>query len=232
MADKHHGIADINPAQPVAPEKADLVEMEDLEHKVQKLKVENPYYADFASRGEEWRKSFERKFVRRIDLRLMPLLILMYLNNFLDRASLAQARLGGLEEDLGMSGTDFNLAVSMLFVGYLTMQLPSNLLITRIRPSLYLGVVMSVWGVVCAAIAGVQSLAGLVVVRVFLGVTEAPFFPGAVFLLSSWYTRRELSSRIAWLYSGVALANMFGGIMGAGILGNMDGDLGLAGWRW
>jgi len=231
MADKH-GITDINPARPIVPEKADLVQMEDLDQKVKKLKEENPYYADFASRGPEWKASFEKKFVRRIDLRLMPLLILMYLNNFLDRASLAQARLGGLEEDLGMSGTDFNLAVSMLFVGYLTMQLPSNLLITRIRPSLYLGCVMSVWGVVCAAIGGVQSLTGLVVVRVFLGVTEAPFFPGAVFLLSSWYTRSELSSRIAWLYSGVALANMFGGLMGAGILGNMDGDLGLAGWRW
>ena len=231
MADKH-GITDINPARPIVPEKADLVQMEDLDQRVKQLKKENPYYADFASRGPEWKASFEKKFVRRIDLRLMPLLILMYLNNFLDRASLAQARLGGLEEDLGMSGTDFNLAVSMLFVGYLTMQLPSNLLITRIRPSLYLGCVMSVWGVVCAAIGGVQSLTGLVVVRVFLGVTEAPFFPGAVFLLSSWYTRSELSSRIAWLYSGVALANMFGGLMGAGILGNMDGDLGLAGWRW
>lgn len=67
------------------------------------LKLENPYYAEFASRGEEWRKQYERKFVRKVDWRLMPLLILMYLNNFLDRASLAQARLGTLEADLGES---------------------------------------------------------------------------------------------------------------------------------
>lgn len=131
-----------------------------------------------------------------------------------------------------MSGTDFNLAVSILFVGYLTMQLPSNLLITRLKPSVYLGVVMAVWGAVCMCIAAVQNLAGLLVVRLFLGITEAPFFPGAVFLLSSWHTRSELTSRIAWLYSGVALANMFGGLMGAGILGNMEGTLGIAGWRW
>lgn len=58
----------------------------------------------------------------------------MYLNNFIDRAALGQARLSTLEEDLGMSGTDFNLSISILFVGYLTMQLPSNLLITRVRP--------------------------------------------------------------------------------------------------
>lgn len=131
-----------------------------------------------------------------------------------------------------MSGTDFNLAVSILFVGYLTMQLPSNLLITRLKPSVYLGVVMAVWGAVCMCIAAVRNLAGLLVVRLFLGITEAPFFPGAVFLLSSWHTRSELTSRIAWLYSGVALANMFGGLMGAGILGNMEGTLGIAGWRW
>jgi hypothetical protein len=61
----------------------------------------------------------------------------MYLNNFIDRAALGQARLSTLEEDLGMTGTDFNLSISILFVGYLTMQLPSNLLITRVRPCKY-----------------------------------------------------------------------------------------------
>lgn len=60
-------------------------------------------------------------------------------------SNLAQARLGGLEEDLGMKGTDFNLATSILFVGYLTMQLPSNMLLTRMPPSIYLGVAMSIW---------------------------------------------------------------------------------------
>lgn len=96
----------------------------------------------------------------------------------LDRAALGQARLGSLEEDLGMSGTQFNLAISILFVGYLTMQLPSNLLITRMRPSLYLGITMLVWGAVCTSTAAVQNFGALLAVRIFLGVTEAPFFPG------------------------------------------------------
>ena len=111
-----------------------------------------------------------------------------------------------------MTGTQFNLSISILFVGYLTMQLPSNLLITRMRPSLYLGITMLLWGGVCAATAAVQNFAQLLVVRIFLGVTEAPFFPGAIFLMSSWYTRQELTKRIAWFYGGVALANMFGGL--------------------
>jgi MFS family permease len=79
-----------------------------------------------------------------------------------------------------MTGTQFNLSISILFVGYLTMQLPSNLLITRMRPSLYLGITMLVWGGVCAATAAVRNFAQLLVVRIFLGVTEAPFFPGVI----------------------------------------------------
>ena len=150
----------------------------------------------------------------------------------MDRSALGQARLGTLEADLNMTGTQFNLSISILFVGYLTMQLPSNLLITRMRPSLYLGITMLVWGGVCAATAAVQNFAQLLVVRVFLGVTEAPFFPGVIFLMSSWYTRQELTKRIAWFYGGVALANMFGGLIAAGVLNNMHGKNGIAGWRW
>lgn len=173
----------------------------------------NPYFQSFDAKDPGWHKAFEKKLMRKVDLRLIPLMIIMYLNNFIDRASLGQARLGSLESDLGMSGTQFNLSISILFVGYLTMQLPSNLLITRMRPSLYLGITMLIWGAVCASTAAVQNFAQLLVVRVFLGVTEAPFFPGAIFLMSSWYTRQELTKRIAWFYGGVALANMFGGLV-------------------
>ncbi|KAJ5115695.1 Major facilitator superfamily domain general substrate transporter [Penicillium angulare] len=148
------------------------------------------------------------------------------------QANLSQARLGSLEKDLGMEGTDYNLATSILFVGYLLMQLPSNLLLTRVRPSLFLGIAMAIWGVISACQAAVQSFSGLVVTRFFLGFVEAPFFPGAVMLMSSWYTRKELSHRIAWFYAGSSLANAFGGLIGAGVLGNLDGAHGIDGWRW
>lgn len=145
-------------------------------------------------------------------------------------SNLSQARLGTLEKDLGLHGTNFNTATSILFVGYLLMQLPSNLLITRLRPSIYLGVVMTVWGTISAATAGVHSYAGLVVVRFFLGFAEAPFFAGAIMIMSSWYTRDELVYRISWFYAGSSLANAFGGLLGAGVLGNLNGAHGIAGW--
>lgn len=186
----------------------------------------------FNSQSQEWRKDFDKKLLRKVDLRLMPTLVIMYLLNFLDRSNLAQARQGTLEEDLKMSGTDFNLATSIFFVGYLLMQLPSNLVLTRLRPSLYLSASCCLWGVVSTCNAGAHTFTHLVVIRFFLGFVEAPFFPGAVFLMSSWYTRAELTRRIAWLYAGNALANMFGGLLGAAILGGLEGAQDIQGWRW
>ncbi|KAA8643923.1 hypothetical protein EYZ11_006413 [Aspergillus tanneri] len=189
-------------------------------------------YQVYASKSPEWHRCMTRQLLRKVDLHLLPFLILMYLLNFLDRNNLSQARLGTLEEDLKMNGTDYNLATSILFVGYLLMQLPSNLLLTRVRPSLFLGIAMGIWGAISACQAATQSFGGLVVSRFFLGFVEAPFFPGAVMLMSSWYTRQELSHRIAWFYAGSSLANAFGGLIGAGVLGNLHNAHGIAGWRW
>ncbi|KAJ8104352.1 major facilitator superfamily domain-containing protein [Lipomyces tetrasporus] len=190
------------------------------------------YYALFSSKDEEWRAYMTKKLLVKVDFRLLPMLVVMYTLNFLDRSNLSQARVGTLEEDLGMKGTDFNLATSILFVGYLLMQLPSNLLLTRVRPSIYLGAATCIWGVVSCSQAAVKSFGGLVACRFMLGIVEAPFFPGAIMMMSSWYTRGELAYRIAWFYSGNAMANMFGGLIGAGVLGNLNGVHGIAGWRW
>jgi hypothetical protein len=104
--------------------------------------AENDNTGRFADRFEaedgEWKRQFERKTLRKVDLRMLPALVIMYLLNFLDRSNLAQARQGTLEADLGMTGTDFNLATSIFFVRYLLMQLPSKLLLTRVKPSLFL----------------------------------------------------------------------------------------------
>lgn len=188
--------------------------------------------AHFSGQDEATFKDKDKKLLRKLDGHLMPAVVIMYLLNFLDRSNLAQARQGTLEKDLDMVGTDFNLATSIFFVGYLVMQLPSNVLLTRVRPSIYLSACCCLWGVVSTCNAAARSFKHLVVIRFFLGLTEAPFFPGAVFLMSSWYTRAELTRRVAWLYGGSALAAMFSGLLGASILGELHGALGLAGWQW
>ncbi|KAI0885042.1 putative MFS transporter [Annulohypoxylon maeteangense] len=189
-------------------------------------------FRKFTTADPEFHSKITKTLRRKVDFRLMPMIALMFMLNFLDRNNLSQARLGTLEKDLNMTGTDFNLATSILFVGYLLMQLPSNLLLTRVRPSLYLGAAMTIWGTISAAQAASRNFSSLVVCRFFLGLAEAPFFPGAMLLMSSWYTRQELALRIAWFYCGHSFANAFGGLLGAGVLANLSGAHGIAGWRW
>ncbi|OTB04092.1 hypothetical protein M426DRAFT_321186 [Hypoxylon sp. CI-4A] len=187
---------------------------------------------EFNTASPERHNEMTKTLVRKVDLHLLPMLMLMYMLNFLDRNNLSQARLGTLEEELNMTGTDFNLATSILFVGYILMQLPSNLLLTRVKPSTYLGLAMTIWGAISAAQAATYSFGALVACRFFLGFAEAPFFPGAILLMSSWYTRKEIALRIAWFYCGHSIANAFGGLLGAGVLGNLSGAHGISGWRW
>ncbi|KAL1746783.1 major facilitator superfamily domain-containing protein [Schizophyllum fasciatum] len=212
------------------PDKVTEKQIEDREEDAGTTTDGSTYW--FSSRSLEERAVLERRVVRKLDLRLLPILIIMYFFNFVDRSNLANARLGGLEADLDMKGTDFNLATSILFIGYIIMQLPSNLLITMIRPSLYLGCVMTVWGLITTLTSQADTFKHLLVIRFFLGVVEAPFFPSAMFVMSSWYTRAELGQRYAFFYAGSALANMFNGLMSAGILSGLDDARGIAGWRW
>jgi MFS family permease len=165
-------------------------------------------------------------------LTFQPTLCVMYFLNYVDRNTIAQARLNGLEDDLGMSGVEFNTAVSILFVGYVLMQVPSNMLITRLKPAAYMSSWMVIWAVVSGCTGAVQNYAGLVACRFFLGITESPFYPGAIYVLSIWYTRREVAARVAVLYSAQILATGFTGLIAAGVFAGLDGTQGLAGWRW
>ena len=179
------------------------------------------------------RACLEKALVKKMDLRLLPMLIIMYLMNYLDRNNIAAARLAGLEEELGLTGTEYLTCVSILFVGYILMQVPSNLFMNKIgKPSLYLPTCMVVWGVISAATAAAESFGGLVAIRFFLGFVEAAYFPGCLFLLSSWYTRKELGLRTAILYSGSLMSGAFSGLITAGIISGMDGKGGLRAWRW
>ncbi|PNY25406.1 Pantothenate transporter liz1 [Tolypocladium capitatum] len=183
----------------------------------------------------EQRDELERKLIRKIDSRLLPMIMLMYILNYIDRNNIASARLAGLEEDLKLdrNGTQFSTAVSILFVGYLLMQVPSNLLLNRIgKPGKYLPACMVVWGVISAATAGCHSFGGLLVARFFLGFVEAAYFPGCLYYLSCWYTRKELGVRTTFLYAGSLISGAFSGLIAAGITGNMDGARGLRAWRW
>ncbi|KAL5487783.1 hypothetical protein ACEPAI_5891 [Sanghuangporus weigelae] len=182
--------------------------------------------------GTEARKRLERKLLRKLDMR-MSILIIIYILNYIDRNNAAAARLRGFEDDLHLVGQQFNTLLSILYVGYIIMQVPSNMFLNYIgKPSLYLPVCMTIWGTISLLTGVTTNFVGALMTRFFLGFVEAAFFPGALFLLSKWYKRNELGLRTALLYCGSLISNGFGALIASGILDGMEGVGGKAAWRW
>lgn len=174
----------------------------------------------------------EKSLKRKLDMRC-SLFVLIYIMNYLDRNSISAARLKGLQEDLHLDDTQFATCLSIVYVAYILMQIPSNILINRIsRPSVYIAVAMMLWGLTSTLTGNVSSFGGMVAVRFCLGFVEAAFLPGALMILSKWYTKRELTYRNAILFCGNLISNAFSSLLAAGILSNMDGTLGHAAWKW
>ncbi|KAL6355147.1 hypothetical protein LRP88_11395 [Fusarium phalaenopsidis] len=198
-------------------------------------KAETGVIADInhvARLGMENTKELEKRIVRKLDMWMLPQLWILYMFNYLNRNNIAQARLNSFNEDLNLKDGDYQTAVAILTVGYMVAQLPSNMLITRVRPSIYLPAAAFIWSAISALTVVCTSAGGLWAVQFVLGIVEAPLFPGAVFLMSCWYTRREFALRVALLYSGLVLAQAFSGLIAAGVFAGLDGPMGLAGWKW
>ena len=188
--------------------------------------------------SQEERQRREAALVRKIDTRLLPMIVLMYILNYLDRNNIAAARLAGLQDPMSKGGlaltsTQYLTALSIFYVGYILMQIPSNLLLNKIgKPSLYLPTAMITWGIISTSTAAAQSYGGLIAIRFLLGFVEAAYYPGCLFFLSSWYTRKELGFRNALLYSGALIAGAVSGLITAGIKYGLDGARDLRAWRW
>lgn len=182
--------------------------------------------------GTEARKEAEKRLLRKVDIR-MSILVVIYILNYMDRNNAAAARLRGFEEDLGLVGNQFATILSILYVGYTTMQVPSNMFLNHIgKPSIYLPVCMALWGLTSVLTGATYNFTSALLTRFFLGICESAFFPGALFLLSKWYKRSELGLRTAVLSCGLLLSNAFGSLIASVILDSMEGVLGCAAWRW
>ncbi|KAF8915919.1 MFS general substrate transporter [Mucidula mucida] len=189
---------------------------------------------DIAFGGPEARKRLENRLLRKLDRR-MSILVLIYILNYIDRNNAAAARLRGFEKDLNLEGSQFASILSVLYVGYLIMQIPSNMFLAYIgKPSMYLPLCMVIWGAISVSTGACPRsvFVGAVATRFFLGFVEAAFFPGALFLISRWYKRTELSQRIALLSCGSLISNAFGSLIASAILDAMEGAWGYAAWRW
>ncbi|KAI8685120.1 MFS domain-containing protein [Fusarium keratoplasticum] len=159
----------------------------------------------------------EIRLVRKLDWVILPMLWIMYWFNYLDRNAITVARLDNLEEELNLSSTEYQTCVSILFVGYILGQIPSNMLMTRLRPSLFMSGAMALWAVVSTLTAIAKDFKGLLLTRFFLGITEAPFYPGALYMLSIFYTRKEIATRISILFTANICGTAFAGLIAIGV---------------
>ncbi|KAK4049038.1 hypothetical protein OIV83_004399 [Microbotryomycetes sp. JL201] len=173
----------------------------------------------------------EKRLLRKIDLRLIPFLSLLYLLSFLDRVNIGQARLDGLEKDLKLVGNQYQIALVVFFVGYVITEIPSNILLKKLRPSRFIPALMLTWGTVMTLMGIVHNFAGLTAARFFLGLSESALFPGICFFLTAWYKRTEANFRISLFFSSATLAGAFGGLLAYG-LSRMNGVGGRPGWSW
>jgi MFS family permease len=119
----------------------------------------------------------------------------------------------------------------VFFPTYALLEVPSNIVLKMLRPSIWLSILCFSWGLVMTLMGLVTTYQGLYIARVFLGVAEAGFFPAATYLLTIWYRRYEVQKRMAIFYAAASLSGAFSGLL-AFAIEKMDGVSGLAGWKW
>jgi len=110
----------------------------------------------------------------------VPFLTLLYLLSFLDRVNIGQAKIDGLVADLGLVGNQYNIGLVVFFVSYVAFEIPSNFLLKRFRPTIWIPCIMISWSLVMIFMGFVKDFAGLATARFFLGLTESGLFPGLV----------------------------------------------------
>ncbi|KAF9230452.1 major facilitator superfamily domain-containing protein [Melanogaster broomeanus] len=173
----------------------------------------------------------EVKLWRKIDLRLLPIITLMYLLSFMDRGNIGNAKLDGLMTQLNLTGNKYNIALTMYFIPYSLLEFPSNLAIQVIRPSRWLPALVVLWGLCTMLMGFVKTYPQLVGVRVCLGAAEAGLYPGVAYYLTLWYPKYMYQYRFAMFTGAATMAGAFSGLL-AFAINFMNGDGGLEGWSW
>ncbi|KAI6041323.1 MFS general substrate transporter [Pisolithus marmoratus] len=167
----------------------------------------------------------------KIDIRTIPWLSFLYLLCFLDRTSIGNAKLYSMETALHLTDNQYLLCLTIFFVSYAIFEVPSNIVLKRLRPSRWLSTLMVGWGIMMTVQGLVHNFSGLMAMRWLLGMFEAGFYPGVIYYLSCWYKRSEFGIRAAIFFSAATVSGAFGGLLAAAI-SNMNGVGGKPAWAW
>ncbi len=175
-------------------------------------------------------QAIEKSAIRKVSLRLVPFVALMFFINFLDRTAISFAGPNGMTQDLGLTAVQFGLASGVFFIGYILLEVPSNLALHRFGARKWLARIMVSWGIVSLLFTWVSSVEGLYTLRMLLGIAEAGFFPGAILFLSMWVPAKHRSKVLSLFYLAQPLTVVLGAPLAAALI-EQHGLFGLSGWR-
>lgn len=209
-------------AEEKAATQAGVVESHNLEYES---------YLQLRDRFHDGDATGHKKLIKKLDWRMLPTLSFLYLMCSLDKANAGNAKLFGFLEDVGMTATQFNLALMYFFFTYGLCEPLSNVMLRRMGPKIWFPCIIACWGVITTCTCVCKSYGGYIVIRLMLGITEAGLYPGAYFILSMWYTPKELATRMAIFYGANTAAGAFGGLIAYGV-GNLDYAMGWRAWQW
>nr|WTA00075.1 MFS transporter [Streptomyces sp. NBC_00857] len=172
----------------------------------------------------------EKSAIRKVSLRLVPFVALMFFVNYLDRTAVSFAEPNGMGQDLALTAAQFGFASGVFFIGYIVLEVPSNMALHRFGARRWLSRIMVTWGIVSLLFTWVQSTEQLYALRFLLGVAEAGFFPGAILFLSQWVPTRHRTKVLALFYLAQPLTTVVGAPLAGWLIGQ-HGLFGLEGWR-
>ena len=162
--------------------------------------------------------------------RVLPVLTLAYVFNYLDRNNIGFAALT-MNREIGLTATQFGRGAGILFVGYCFLEVPSNMILYRVGARVWLARIMISWGLISACTIFVRGPWSFYLLRFLLGAGEAGFFPGVAFYLSHWFPAEYRTRVIAWFMVAIPISSVVGGALSGGLL-QLNGMAGLAGWKW
>ncbi|RSL56932.1 hypothetical protein CEP51_014318, partial [Fusarium floridanum] len=192
---------------------------------------QQPISASQDEAQETWSPTEERRLVRKLDTIVLGILILCFFNFQLDRANIGNALTDNFLLDVGITQNWFNVGQQLLNAGIVLLEIPSNVVLYRIGPKIWIGVQILAWGLTSLFQAWQKGLGAFLTTRLLLGFLESGFIPGSLYTLSMWYKNSEISRRFGFFFLGNGIAQACGGLIAYGIL-HMRGVGGMAGWQW
>lgn len=172
----------------------------------------------------------EKTVVRKVTLRIIPFVFLLYIVSYLDRANIGYAALQ-MNAELALSAEAFGFISGIFFIGYFLFEVPSNVLLNRYGARVWIARILVTWGAIAAGTAFAETATQLYVLRFLLGVAEAGFFPGIIVYLTYWFRSKELATTVALFTAAIPVSYIIGAPLSTWIMDNIHW-YGWSGWRW